>query len=189
MADAPYKRIATPKNAALTRTSVWLGEGHILLVDHVVMHERYRRIFLDDIQAILCWPGKRRQVIRWSLVVVSVLLLLIFAGITDSWLWGLAGLIPGLILMGWNEYRGDGVVVTVVTAVRRQKLDAVRRVADWNRLKTGIEEQRPGIGVWTTGGGDSEAMPPVPPAPPASVHIQPGGASEIRPVTPEAGSQ
>jgi hypothetical protein len=71
MPDNAYTRIARPKQLALSSSSLWIGRGHLLLVEHLMLHERYRRIFLEDVQAILCWRGRRREVLRWTLIAVS----------------------------------------------------------------------------------------------------------------------
>jgi hypothetical protein len=85
MAELKYKRLTrdhapwrfTALTITQTRSSLWLGDDHILFVESSGFTETYKRFYFRDIQAITIRRTARRGVWNWFLS-VGVVLCLIF---------------------------------------------------------------------------------------------------------------
>ncbi|HEU6446951.1 MAG TPA: hypothetical protein VFV23_00760 [Verrucomicrobiae bacterium] len=79
MADTKYKRLTGARSksvlalAVMTRSSLWLGDDHLLAVDSTGWTETYKRFYFRDIQAITVWKTKRRMI--WNAILLTPLVL------------------------------------------------------------------------------------------------------------------
>ncbi len=84
MAQQRYKRLTRERGPAefslfaLSRSSLWLGEDHLLFVECTGYSETYKRFFFRDIQAFTIRQTKTRTVWNWvwgALLMISVLII------------------------------------------------------------------------------------------------------------------
>jgi len=77
MAELNYKRLSRARSrstfavAFMSRSSLWLGEDHLLGVDSNGYAETYKRFYFRDVQAITIRATKRRVVWNWILGVLA----------------------------------------------------------------------------------------------------------------------
>jgi hypothetical protein len=77
MAETNYKRLTRARArstfavAFMSRSSLWLGEDHLLGVDSNGYTETYKRFYFRDIQAITIRATKRRVVWNWILGILA----------------------------------------------------------------------------------------------------------------------
>src|SRR6516162_3063872 len=91
MAEKKYHRLTRERGpaqfsvAAITRSSLWLGDDHLLLVECTGYSETYKRFFFRDIQAITISKTKVRVVWNWVWgVLVAIAGLIIWASSHDA---------------------------------------------------------------------------------------------------------
>src|SRR5580698_2302749 len=104
MAQKQYQRLTRPRARAQfavvyrTRSALWLGGDHLLLVETSGFTENYKRFYFRDIQAITVQETRRGQV--WNFIRGGVLLLSTFT-MFFSWPSGAPG--------RWNggEFAGE----------------------------------------------------------------------------------
>jgi hypothetical protein len=108
MAEPQYRRLTWARRRqagliALTyaRSSLWLGQDHLLCIDSNGYTESYKRFYFQDIQAVTIRLTRRRLIWNWVLGVLTVLCV---AG------WGYGFAVNGLELAG-------GVTAAVMTAL------------------------------------------------------------------------
>jgi hypothetical protein len=81
MAEARYKRLTRARAsgtfaiAFMSRSSLWLGDDHILCVNSTGYSETYKRFYFRDIQSIILCATKRRVVWNWILGILAALCL------------------------------------------------------------------------------------------------------------------
>ena len=91
MAQQKYKRLTREKGAAefsitaLSRSSLWLGDDHLLLVETMGFSETYKRFFFRDIQAIVICGSRRRLILNWIWGGLLTLSALIIWAASDDW--------------------------------------------------------------------------------------------------------
>jgi hypothetical protein len=113
MAEQKYQRLtrlrARSQFAVVyqTRSGLWLGDDHLLLVETSGYTENYKRFYFRDIQAVTVQQTKRGQI--WNIILASMSLLLILFTIF---------MIPKSLPADWtsNEVAG-GVVLGVLLAI------------------------------------------------------------------------
>lgn len=114
------------------RSSLWLGDDHLLLVSHSFIAETYRRFPLHAIQAIVITESKRSQLYNLILGISGILLLIgtLSLGMLSPWV----ALVPGVqlmvvcILLLINLGRGPTCRTTLRTAVQTVELGSLARL-------------------------------------------------------------
>ena len=113
-----------------SRSSLWLGKDHLLLVDTEGYTESYKRFYLRDIQAIILRRNSRMLVILIVTGLITALLGFAALAITDEvgkWIFGtLSGTvaIPFLI----NVLYGPACSCKLQTAVQTEDVPSMSRV-------------------------------------------------------------
>ena len=106
MATQKYKRLTRERSSGgigivtVSRSSLWLGEDHLLLADSIGYSENYKRFFFRDIQAITIRKTKTRLV--WNIVLGALL--------------ALSGLIIWTSASAWRDI-GTTIAVSIVLAI------------------------------------------------------------------------
>jgi hypothetical protein len=122
------------------RTKLYLGTDHLLLVEQLILLERYKRFFFRDIQVITVTPSARWIVFGtiWGfLALVAALSLLVHhplavgAGAFFTALFGFA-FVHNLIL-------GPTCVVRLRTAVQTHRVAPLERMRNFHQRMTTIE--------------------------------------------------
>ncbi len=121
-------------------SSAWLGDDHILLVDHGACSERYRRFALRDIQAFAVEPTRMNTLwlsLGGILATAAVLFSLLALSDDDNravlffFLLPLTGL--GLWMFFRNLVRGATCKFYIVTAVSSLRADNISRLKEAQR--------------------------------------------------------
>lgn len=134
-----YQRITRTRGSLLTKHSLWVGEGELLWMDFSAMQEHYRRFFLEDVQALVVYPSRRRARLRWVVSVLGGLLpSLLLWWMTSTVVWPVAWWIIPVSLLVWNEWAGPSVTVTLVTAVQRLELRPLKRRREFDALRAAL---------------------------------------------------
>ena len=141
MPDREYRRIARPRARHKTvfstlaiRSSIWIGEDHLLNIDSARYSEDYKRFYFRDIQAITIRTTQRRRV--WNFVLG--LLLMIWLGTVSSTLVNTlenpaialyaAGPFLLAIALLLNNVMGPTCATYIRTAVQTEELPSLNRV-------------------------------------------------------------
>jgi|SRR5579862_5283825 len=78
MPKAEYQRLTRAQSrsgiadALMSRSSLWLGQDHLLCVDSGGFTETYKRFYFRDIQAFTLVASRRRAILNWILLVPTV---------------------------------------------------------------------------------------------------------------------
>lgn len=148
MASPQYKRLTGTRQrrgfAASSRSSLWLGNDHVLLVITDGFTERYKRFYFRDIQAIVVRKTHRIALIAALMGILTV----VFAGIAimveDLGFRIFFGIIAVLFFIPFlvNLLLGDTCDCQLQTAVQTEQLPSVSRVRRarklWDRLRPEI---------------------------------------------------
>jgi hypothetical protein len=155
MSDAPpVLRMMTRLRANLvSRGSVWFGAGQIVLVEWTMTSETFKRFLVEDTLAVVAWPSVRREVVRWVLGSLTLVLAIVLAVAADSIALGLAALAFGAVLVGVNELRGPTVCVELITPVQRVRLWPMGRRREWDRFAAALRAAHPVARVEDRGAG------------------------------------
>ena len=146
MAEEQYQRLARPRSRSQfavvyrSRSGVWMGNDHLLLVETNGFTENYKRFYFRDIQTITQEETKRGLV--WSIIQGSILLIVLLVmvfnipdGAPAHWSGGaIAGeialatvlVIAGLFLLA-GILAGPTCKVYLRTAVQIEELPALCR--------------------------------------------------------------
>lgn len=119
-----------------TRSRLWLGGDHLLLVDSNGYQESYKRFAFRDIEAITLTRTRRRLILN----VVFCIPLAIFAGLaafipsqaTQIFFGSVALLFAILVLI--NSLRGPTCRCDLTTAVQTDELASLRRLSRANKV-------------------------------------------------------
>jgi hypothetical protein len=149
MAETQYRRLTRPHRrksgfVAVTyvRSSLWLGNDHLLAIDSNGYSESYKRFYFQDIQMIAIRLTRRRLIWNWVLTVPIAMWLLGLAyelvvrrnpdvvGLAIAILWTL---IPGVPLL-LNNLLGPTCACTVRTAVQTEDLPSLCRLPKTRRI-------------------------------------------------------
>jgi hypothetical protein len=140
--DREYRRIARPRARHKTvfstlaiRSSLWIGEDHLLNIDSARYSEDYKRFYFRDIQAITIRTTQRRRV--WNLVLG--LLVIIWLGmlgnslppnVADTWTRAIftAWFLLLAVLLLLNNVMGPTCATYIRTAVQTEELPSLNRV-------------------------------------------------------------
>lgn len=143
MPDQKYKRLtrertATTFNVAVsTRSSLWLGEDHLLQVESAFFTETYKRFFFRDIQAIAIRRTDRRML--WNVILgmslgLSALIILTQASGPPMITWSCVVFIVFGIPLLLNNLFGPTCACQIRTAVQTENLPSLVRVRSARRV-------------------------------------------------------
>lgn len=143
-----YTRLPGRSMGLASRTSLWLGPDHLLLVFETMTGEVYRRFFLRDIQAVTIRETRRQA--RWNLALVflallNLLPLLALASASPSAranAWWAAGSALWGVLALLNTLRGPTCETRIRTAVQDDVVAPLGRRRNARRV---MAELRPRI--------------------------------------------
>jgi len=147
MANPAYKRLTrervprqfTFSAVSTARSSLWLGDDHLLLVDRNGFTETYKRFYFRDIQAFIIRATKTRKVWNWILGTIAVLILLfgLFASGGDK-----AGVIVTLVIAAticgiplfFNNLFGTTCACQIRTAVQTEEMPSLCRLPQTRKV-------------------------------------------------------
>jgi hypothetical protein len=150
MPDSNYKRLTwrrrRPSGISVTapRSTLLIGEDHILKVESTLFSEDYKRFFFRDIQSIAIKTNGRQR--NWNGVLVVLLAVFLLEGLLDAATWNawaitmmiLASIAIVLLLV--NNVFGVACDVRIQTAVQTDILTPLSRV---KRANQALERLRP----------------------------------------------
>jgi hypothetical protein len=149
MAEKQYRRLTWARRrqsgfVAFTyiRSSLWLGEDHLLGIDSNGYSESYKRFYFQDIQAVTIRLTRRRQIWNWVLGLPTILCV---AGWGYDLLLGgspsLGGIITGLLVTLFfalplliNNFLGPTCACQLRTAVQTEDLPSLCRLRKTRRI-------------------------------------------------------
>jgi hypothetical protein len=165
-----YRRLPGTARHAIGSHQLWLGRGHLLLVNNTSYRETYQRVELADVHALLI-ARTRRTAIR-AVMAALLVALLAPAPFAPDWLMALLVTVAALLLVAFvvELARGPGCRAAVRTPVHMLPLPSLRRWRTANRvldrLRAEIEAAQGAIDVAGLAS-QLEELPPLPPAPPS----------------------
>jgi len=149
MAETPYRRLTWARRRRSgfvafthTRSSLWLGDDHLLGIDSNGYTESYKRFYFRDIQAVTIRLTQRRLIWNWLLGVPTLICL---AGWGYDLSLGLGaspgGLIAGVLVtpvfaipLLINNLRGPTCACQFRTAVQTEDLPSLSRLPQARRI-------------------------------------------------------
>ena len=151
MAAQKYQRLTRERGPAqfsilsMTRSSLWLGDDHLLLVASTGYSETYKRFFFRDIQAFTVCKTKTRLVWNWILgILLTVSALIVGAIAYDSGettgalvAAGVEVVIFGIPLL-LNNLFGPSCACQIRTAVQTEDLPSLCRVRKTQKIMNRI---------------------------------------------------
>lgn len=150
MAEQKYKRLTRERgsglfgNLSLARSSLWLGEDHLLFVERTGYSENYKRFFFRDIQALTIRRTKTRLWANFILAILLVLSGLIVWAASDEWgesglliTAGIAFVLFGIPLL-LNNLFGPTCACEIRTAVQKESLPSLCRVSKTRKVMNRI---------------------------------------------------
>ena len=152
MAESTYQRLTRDRISrqfavfAASRTSLWLGDGHLLLVESNGFTETYKRFYFRDIQAITVQETTRRTV--WNAVLMIPLAICLIGLLVSSLpaanvpvmiMWSIFVLVLAVPVVV-NNIRGTACVSQLRTAVQTEDLGSLSRVRQAQKV---LEKIRP----------------------------------------------
>jgi hypothetical protein len=134
MAQTEYQRLtrtlAQHGVVSSGRSSLWLGQDHLLRVDSSGYTENYRRFFLRDIQAVIIRKTLGMQIRILVHGIFALFWMLCALSTTDTiWLsiwWSLTGL--SLIFLTLNLILGPCCAFHIKTAVQNEAIPSIHRM-------------------------------------------------------------
>ncbi len=155
MAEPEYRRLTKTRvrrkgafAITATRTSLWLGNDHLLSIDSTGYTEEYKRFYFRDIQAITICGNQRRVVWNWILMVLLIPCLtwiatmLFSAGAADVGLLITSGVVTSLFAIPLivNNLFGATCNCYLRTAVQVVELASLSRI---RRAQKALARLRP----------------------------------------------
>jgi hypothetical protein len=159
MMEVKYKRLTRARArsafavAFMSRSSLWLGEDHLLCVDSNGYAENYKRFYFRDIQAVIIRKTNRRRI--WNLVwgsLFSMCAVVLIDGLFDIQnrsthsddVWGFVGWgLPAAFFLSFlfiNSLLGPAVTCQLRTAVQIENLPSLCRVRQTRKI---LDKLRP----------------------------------------------
>ena len=145
-----YRKLTGIHRGVGLLSQLWLGADHLLNVTSTGYTESYRRFYLRDIQAMMIVHTGRRTYIACALLLLC--LLGVFIVIAADGGWPAAGVVALCFLpfFLWNQLRGPGCRVIIISAVQQENIPALSRLPKTRRvlaeLKPRIEQAQAGLG-------------------------------------------
>ncbi len=122
------------------RTSLWLGNDHLLHVSDQWFTETYKRFYFRDIQAIMLRKTRAGKIINLVCGLVALLVFLFPLAGKLYWAWDAAGMIVGgcfggffLLIVVVNSLMGPTSSCKLKTAVQSEELPSLARL--WRARK------------------------------------------------------
>ena len=127
---------------ATGRSSLWLGEDHVLCIESKHFSETYKRFYFRDIQAVSLRLTSRRQIWNWVLGVPTILCL-------GGWAYdllvngrpGLGGMVTGVAVTLFfglplllNNLLGTTCACQFRTAVQSEEMPSLCRLRNTRRI-------------------------------------------------------
>jgi hypothetical protein len=155
MAEPEYRRLTKTRvrrkgafAITATRTSLWLGNDHLLSIDSTGYTEEYKRFYFRDIQALTICGNQRRVVWNWILLAVLVIPLAWLATmlfdreINSNAIWILWSIITSILLIPLivNNLFGATCNCYLRTAVQVEELASLSRI---RRAQKALARLRP----------------------------------------------
>ena len=146
MAKNQYQRLTGTKSqhgvVTSGRSSLWLGEDHLLRIDSSGYTETYRRYFLRDIQAVIIRKTIGMPIRILADGMLALLWMICAVSVSDPiwkgiW-WGIASLF--LVLLIINVLRGPCCAFHIRTAVQVEPIPSITRMRKAHRV---FERLRP----------------------------------------------
>jgi hypothetical protein len=150
MPDSGYKQLtwrrrrSTKLSLSAPRSTLLLGEDHLLKVESTIFSEDYKRFFFRDIQSITIKTNRRRMV--WNSVLAVLLAVFLLEGLlgTATWTaWAITMMVMASLtawLLLTNNVFGTTCDVLIQTAVQNDVLTPLSRV---KRANKALERLRP----------------------------------------------
>lgn len=152
MAEQEYIRLARPRlrsgfqAVSSSRSSLWLGQDHLLCVETNGYTENYKRFYFRDIQSISLHRTKAYAIANSILIPVTLLFAVLGLAVDDNvgrivlWCIAVLPLIPLIV----NLVRGPSCLCRIRTAVQEEEIPALANVrkalAVLQRIRPLIEE-------------------------------------------------
>ena len=137
--DPQFRKIKIKSRGVGGGATYWLGPDHLLIVTQDGYHERYRRIYYRDIQALVI-----RRTSTWLWITVVLIGMLILMGMLPLTIGDVFGLWFGGINLGiWTTFLifhlvgGPSCGCRLVTAVQNRDLPHLNR---WKRASRLVDE-------------------------------------------------
>jgi len=147
MAQQRYQRLTRERGPAefsilaMTRSSLWLGDDHLLLVECTGYTENYKRFFFRDIQSFTIRQTKTRAVWNWIWGAFLVISGLIAWAAGNSYSSATTGFIVGGILLSifgipllLNNLWSPTCACEIRTAVQTESLPSLCRLRKTQRI-------------------------------------------------------
>jgi hypothetical protein len=149
MAENPYRRLTRARRrqagfVALTysRSSLWLGNDHLLVIDSNGYSETYKRFYFQDIQALTIRLTRRRLIWNWVLAPLLVFCLAgwsrdLLVGSHNSLLDWMSAVVFTFIVavpLLLNNLFGPTCVCTLRTSVQTEDLPSLCRLPKTRRI-------------------------------------------------------
>ena len=138
-----YKRLSRSSAGMLVRSSLWLGDDHLLTVRSSGYIENYSRFYLKDIGGLIWVRTNRWLISALVLGVLTLLLMLAAASTYDGTFNGLAIFLliigsPILIAFCWNLFRGPTCSCRIITPLGPAELSGIGRTKDVQKVLSKI---------------------------------------------------
>jgi len=182
--DPNYRRVRAGGKDIAGRASYWLAGDHLLVVREEGFHERYRRFFHRDVQALVISRTNWGLIFTLIFTALSGLSFLFVVGTESAeGKWIFSG-ITALCVIGLlaNLLAGPTCQCHLRTAVQSERLPGVGRIKRAHRL---IAEMTPLIGRAQS---DLPQNPVPPPPLPEPVYFAPAPAPTLPPAAPQLDS-
>jgi len=152
MAEKKYQRLTRERGSgvlgklAISRSSLWLGDDHLLLVEGSGYSETYKRFFFRDIQVLTIHKIKSR--LAWNLILAPLLALsaVIIAASSSDWPTKATIIVSSIVFIIFgiplllNNLLGPGCTGEIRTAVQTESLPSLSRI---RRTQTIMNRIRP----------------------------------------------
>jgi hypothetical protein len=79
-----YRKLPGSRRGFFTRSSVWLGQDHVLLVEGTRVHERYQRVYLRDVLGMVVLR-RTRFIVQVYWIASMLLLPIVAAFVPANW--------------------------------------------------------------------------------------------------------
>lgn len=135
-----YKKLPGRWFSPFVGRSLWQGPDHLLWVEGSMMHERYKRFFYKDIQALIMCRSNRRNIwtIFWGALILlfGIIALMVsgtpYVSASFSAIWA--------FLLAVNLLKGPSCDVYLQTAVQFEKLSSLVRIPMARKTLDGIKQ-------------------------------------------------
>jgi len=148
VAEQRYIRLSRPRTrrqgpiiVSVTRSSLWLGENHLLQIDSNRFSEDYKRFYFRDIETITIRQTNRYR--TWNYVFALLGLLWVAAFISNRTAAPLGAFEVGVFSILWlcivipvivNVFRGPSCRTMLKTAVQTEEIPSLNRIRRARRI-------------------------------------------------------